>query len=93
MDKEWFRHNFLGFHNCYQHEDVLKQVSNQDKNIVEGCKSLHVHQRCRAPTKESSTVLGQREEMTRGGVTGASQGKGTKSNVEGGVAQWANSGS
>ena len=75
----------LGFHNYYQHEDVLKQVSNQDKSIVEGCKSLHIHQRCRAPTNESSTVLGQREEMARRGVTGASQGKGTKSNVEGRV--------
>jgi len=58
------------------------QVSNQDKSIVEGCKSLHIHQRCRVPTKESSTVLGQREEMARGRVTGASQGKGTKSSVE-----------
>ena len=85
VDKEWSWHSFLGFHNCYQHEDVLKQVSNQDKSIVEGCKSLHIHQRCRAPTNESSTVLGQREEMTRGGVTGARQGKGTKSNVEGRV--------
>jgi len=61
------------------------QVSNQDKSIVEGCKSLHIHQRCRAPANKSSTVLGQREEMARGGVTGASQGKGTKSNVEGRV--------